>query len=772
MAAKSREFVGIAEGIRKHELSTRGQIESLKGHMMELSGRKSSLNSTISCLEAAIAAAYEDTDEDGDPDYGRIEALEAQKSSVEDELSDVEADLDDTGSELESKENELEAVEEEKAQTLFEIQERARRTSQNISFSGGTIGAFAGTSMALQASLNTSLSALSQAAGILGGSVDGASGGSSRHSSSRGGGSKVGGSASPNPGDGSSSAVMAFTAGTSDAMGTVSASKYETSQDGHTPSAIPSFGNGSKSINTKPVQNFATEQGENGFASAAFASGEQVPSPLTTDAQYTTNQEEQDTARAFGSSDYDLAYLDANTADTDMLPMARDSKGNAVSAQEAAYHSPFSNQQDTSGAFISDDWKPGQVSRGTVLFQLGGKDGTKSSYFTDVATVRSCVDPKTGWVDMTRLKERLQISDPHNQKDTLIAYTVTAPGGIYVAEGNATMNLQYGKGGGKQYFVPHANDFKGAEGSLKQIELSDALDIQSSATTQRQHSKRDAEFLKRIVVAPKSHSETIASASQNELREYVLRNGLATYVDFGALPKQVSQILVRAICDAKQEFPFVQMSFVGSMQSRNKFAEDKLRKRYTEAYQRANPSASLEQLRPYIEKRVKKDMRDFSFEASDIAMSYYFDKPESFGDGARKLAIGISVNEDLVSNYEKAKAMCEKMVRDGVWPLGCATIKSVIDHEIAHQISDRIGAYNDPYIKAEFDKFRSQNGEQDAELLSKYARTDIHEFIAEAWAEYKNNPNPRPIALAVGKRLKELAKNAFADSELVQERML
>ena len=271
MAVKSREFVGIAEGIRKHELSTRGQIESLKGHMMELSGRKSSLNSTISCLEAAIAAAYEDTDEDGDPDYGRIAALEAQKSSVEDELSNVEADLDDTGSKLESKENELEAVEEEKAQTLFEIQERARRTSQNISFSGGTIGAFAGTSMALQASLNTSLSALSQAAGILGGSVDGASGGSSGHSSSRGGGSKVGGSASPNPGDGSSSAVMVFTAGTSDAMGTVSASKYETSQDGHTPSVVPSFGNGSRSIKTKPVQNFNSGQSENGYASYAFS---------------------------------------------------------------------------------------------------------------------------------------------------------------------------------------------------------------------------------------------------------------------------------------------------------------------------------------------------------------------------------------------------------------------------------------------------------------------------------------------------------------------
>lgn len=90
MAVRSRDFVGIAEGIRSHELSTKSQIENLKGRMSELSGRRSSLNSTISYLEAAIAAAYEDTDEDGDPDYGLIASLEAQKSSTENELSGVE----------------------------------------------------------------------------------------------------------------------------------------------------------------------------------------------------------------------------------------------------------------------------------------------------------------------------------------------------------------------------------------------------------------------------------------------------------------------------------------------------------------------------------------------------------------------------------------------------------------------------------------------------------------------------------------------------------
>jgi hypothetical protein len=34
--------------------------------------------------------------------------------------------------------------------------------------------------------------------------------------------------------------------------------------------------------------------------------------------------------------------------------------------------------------------------------------------------------------------------------------------------------------------------------------------------------------------------------------------------------------------------------------------------------------------------------------------------------------------------------------------------------------------------------------------VSKYAATKIQEFIAEAWAEYRNNPTPRPAATKIG----------------------
>ena len=78
MATRSRDFVGVAEGIKSHEISTKGRIEQLKGRISELSSQKSSLNGRISYLESAIAAAYEDTDEDGEPDYALIASLESQ----------------------------------------------------------------------------------------------------------------------------------------------------------------------------------------------------------------------------------------------------------------------------------------------------------------------------------------------------------------------------------------------------------------------------------------------------------------------------------------------------------------------------------------------------------------------------------------------------------------------------------------------------------------------------------------------------------------------
>ena len=45
-----------------------------------------------------------------------------------------------------------------------------------------------------------------------------------------------------------------------------------------------------------------------------------------------------------------------------------------------------------------------------------------------------------------------------------------------------------------------------------------------------------------------------------------------------------------------------------------------------------------------------------------------------------------------------------------------------------------------------------------ATALSNYANENIREFIAEAWSEYMNNPEPRSTAREVAERLLALRK--------------
>ena len=276
MAIRSTEFVGIAEGIKSHELSTKGRIESLRGTISELSGAKRSLESQISYLEAALAAAYEDTDEDGDPDYGRISAIEAQISQAEGQLSEVEGELDDTHNELSKSETELDGVMEEKARTLFEIQERARKTSNNIAVAGGMYGAYSGVGSSLQSSMQTSLASLSQAANILDGSVDGYIGGGS---GGDGGGGSIGGRGMISQGDLSTSALSAFAVGAAassvlsgNTSPTSTPSSFTTNHtNGATPATTSGFRSGQQSINPQKTINFKSEQSGNSFAVSAFS---------------------------------------------------------------------------------------------------------------------------------------------------------------------------------------------------------------------------------------------------------------------------------------------------------------------------------------------------------------------------------------------------------------------------------------------------------------------------------------------------------------------
>lgn len=117
-----------------------------------------------------------------------------------------------------------------------------------------------------------------------------------------------------------------------------------------------------------------------------------------------------------GMSDKDfdryVKSLDRNTAPNNLIDDGPNKNRNK---------SPFVNQEDHK--YNPDAWGNKSLKKGDKLYSLGASDGHDSPYYTDKKTVDSC-RRKDGSLDTDKLKEKLQISDPDNKKNTLREYDV------------------------------------------------------------------------------------------------------------------------------------------------------------------------------------------------------------------------------------------------------------------------------------------------------------------------------------------------------------
>lgn len=116
---------------------------------------------------------------------------------------------------------------------------------------------------------------------------------------------------------------------------------------------------------------------------------------------------------------------------------------------------------------------------------------------------------------------------------------------------------------------------------------------------------------------------------------------------------------------------------------------------------------------------------------------------------------GIFVNDVFGKDLKYFKECLAEDLQHGFHPVGCDTVKSVFDHEVAHQIDRAIGLSKNP------DMLKLYNSLSDGEIsagLSRYAKKNIGEFIAEGYAEYLNNPQPREIARQIGEIIEKAVK--------------
>lgn len=118
---------------------------------------------------------------------------------------------------------------------------------------------------------------------------------------------------------------------------------------------------------------------------------------------------------------------------------------------------------------------------------------------------------------------------------------------------------------------------------------------------------------------------------------------------------------------------------------------------------------------------------------------------------------GVYVNDKFGKKAEDMLEALQDSVRHGHSPVGCDTIKAVFDHEMGHIVDYSLGVRSDAEMQRlwqSLTKAEIQDG------LSKYGATTIAEFIAEGYAEYLNNPNPRQIARDIYAIIDKKAKAA------------
>lgn len=246
------------------------------------------------------------------------------------------------------------------------------------------------------------------------------------------------------------------------------------------------------------------------------------------------------------------------------------------------------------------------------------------------------------------------------------------------------------------------------------------------------------------------------SGNNDCLAATMMVDHLVGRADFGKLDIRTAQDIYQSVSETIEMFPDMDLRFVGSVQSRNEYIDKSLEEMYLNAYRKHYPTASDEELMPFVRQQVSEDMKGLQPGEWTIAQSLFVETPQTNAEDLIARFNGISINESCGGDYNHFVEVKKSDVTAKWKPIGCDTPRATVDHELGHQIAKLTDAHNDDYIQKLYGDFMLLDYSRRGEVLSGYAGVSIHEFIAEGWSEYRNNPNCRPLALDIANHIIEL----------------
>lgn len=244
-------------------------------------------------------------------------------------------------------------------------------------------------------------------------------------------------------------------------------------------------------------------------------------------------------------------------------------------------------------------------------------------------------------------------------------------------------------------------------------------------------------------VAAKFAPQKTASAAA----KWAVTNDLADFADYTGIKPEVANAWNESLFDHLREFPELRRNqkFVGTAQAQMaRWREIEIGRRVA-ALRAANPHLPDDyDFRAHAERYV----RTMQIPGNTYAISW--DNPD---------VKGVAVNAKWGKKPDDFAAALRRDVSAKWHPEGCDTIRSVVDHELGHQLDTLLKLHLDDEIGRIYNEAR-EKGLKDE--VSSYAEKNIREFIAECWAESCNNPSPRPVAARVAAILRRGYADQFA----------
>lgn len=236
------------------------------------------------------------------------------------------------------------------------------------------------------------------------------------------------------------------------------------------------------------------------------------------------------------------------------------------------------------------------------------------------------------------------------------------------------------------------------------------------------------------------------AGTPKEAAEWAMKNNLADVADYSGSSVEVANAWNQSVYEHVSEFPKLRenLKFIGTIQARHRRWYQLALEDYKLRLKARNPRMSDQELDKWAQKGVKRPRTPGNVWAYSTSHEW---------------VRGVTVNSKWAVDLEKFKQYLRMNVVSGFHPIGADTVKSVIDHELGHQLDDLLRIHGDEDILALFYRWSSANTR--GEGLSKYARKNIHEFIAEAWAEYRNSDKPREIAMQIGQLIQKRYREKY-----------